>query len=202
MNALTWVLLIVCALLLFVLLIPLHVILSYNESGFSVLLRVLFVQLKFPNKKKKTLKNTKVSESGKPKKRGGDYKQLLALARHAVHAAGKLLKAITIHNLQMDFTVATDDPFKTAMIFGGSGAGVGILLPYLESHFSIKKKQINVQADFEETEMKVSALADCKILVAQLLAIGLCFAYNFLKEQMMNASKNRKDGQNGRAESQ
>lgn len=200
MSALAWGFLIGSVLLLLVLLAPIHMVISYNETGFSVLLRVYFIRVCYPKKKKVTQKNNaKTSESTSQK--GGDYQQLFALLRHAVSAAGKLLKAIRVHNLVMDITVATDDPFKTAMIFGGSGAGVGLLLPYIESHFTIKKKSINVQANFAETEMKASVSADCMILTVQLLAIALCFAYNFLKEQKMNASKNRKDGQNGRTES-
>ncbi|MBE6915022.1 MAG: DUF2953 domain-containing protein [Ruminococcaceae bacterium] len=126
-------------------------------------------------------------------------KRLISLIRLGIKAAGKLLSKVRIRNLRIDATVASKDPFKTAMMFGGSGAGVGVLLPLIEHHFRLEKRTVNVNADFESDETKIVLFADCSVLVWHLLAAALCFAYNLWKEQKMKILVKRKDELHGRA---
>lgn len=198
MSVLLWILLALLVLILIVLFSPASALISYNGDGFSVTLRYLFLRLTFPQKKAKKEKVPKKQDEEKPKqKKKGNLKELVSLIKYALKALGKLVKSIRIRDLKIDALIASDDPFKTAILFGSSGATVGVLLPLLEHNFRIDQRSVNVNADFEETESSVEFFANCSIRVIQVLAIALVFAYNFLKDR-----KKRKDVSNVRTKSE
>lgn len=202
MNVLLWILFAVFVLLLLLILTPVHAEITYNKDGFSGALRILFLRFRVPREKKKVKKEQKAETKPSEKKQGGDLKRLLSLIRLAIETAGKLLSKVRIRNLKVDATLASDDPFHTAMMFGGSGAVVGILLPLLERNFKLEKRTVNVNADFESDESKIVLFADCRVLVLHLLAIALSFAYNFWKEQKMKKSVKEREIQHGRTKSE
>ncbi len=201
MSAFLLVLFSILVVLLLLLFCAVHAIIFYDDQGFSVLIRYLFLRIRFP-KAQKPSKAKNPSPSDDEGKRRGSYRNLISLLQLVVRCVGKLLKAVRVRNLEVDAVIASEDPFKTAMLFGTSGVGVGLLLPLLEKHFRLKRKTINVNANFEETEPTIFLRADCSVLLIQLLAIALVFAYNFLKEQKMRSSSQRKDGKNVRAKSE
>jgi len=196
-STLGWILLSLFALLLMIMLSPVCASVSYNENGFSVTLKFLFLHMTFPRTKKNKHKEKASFEKKPQPKQKGKLKDLIALIKLAIQMLGKLLKSIRIRDLKIDALIASENPFKTAMLFGTSGATVGILLPLIERHFRVDRRTVNVNADFERTESSVDLFAKCSIRVIQVLAIALVFAYNFQKDR-----KKRKDVANVRTKSE
>ncbi len=196
MSVFAWILLSLLALILIVLFSPLSALISYHSDGFSVTLKYLFFHITFP-KKERTIKQVKEEKNSteKPRKKG-KLSDLISLIKLVLKTLGKLVRAIRIRDLRINALIASEDPFRTAMMFGGSGATVGILLPLLENNFRIDRRTVNVNADFEQTESTVELFAKCSVRVIQVLAIALVFAYNFLKNQ-----NKRKDVSNVRTKS-
>lgn len=56
--------------------------------------------------------------------------------------------AVTIDTLHVDFIIATRNAARTGLLLGQASAAAGLLLPYLDSHFAIRDRSINIDADF------------------------------------------------------
>lgn len=76
--------------------------------------------------------------------------------RFARYAAGKLLKKIIFERFTLSVTVASDDPAKTGILYGGASAATGILLPLFDDTFTVKERTFSVFVDFNTHEPKVS----------------------------------------------
>ena len=195
MNVVIWISLSLLLLILLILFSPVYALVRFDANDFSVTLKYLFLRFSFPGKKgSKEL--TKVKSSAEK----GKLNDLLAHIKLFARTLGKLISTIRIRDLKIDATIASEDPFQTAMLFGTSSATVGVLLPLLEHYFRIDKRTINVNADFVQTESSVNLFAKCSVTMVQVLAIVIVFAYNFLKERKLKEVKNRKDDTNGRSE--
>lgn len=173
-----------CLLLLVILVLLLRVsfIVSYDEDGILAYIRVLFFKIKIPPEKKKP-KAVKKETPPKKEKKGGSLKALKEIILSALKTLGPAVRSIRIDKLSGKITIASDDAFKTAMTFGSAAAGVGILLPVLENNFKIKKKDIEVNADFDATETTAVLLAKVSIAVWQILYLGCIFILNFIKQK-------------------
>ncbi len=202
MSMLLWILFAIFVLLVLFLFTPVHAEITYHADGFLCAIRILFLRFRFPREKKNGKSAEKASAETNQKQKGGDLNYFISLIRLGVKTAGKLLSNVRIHKLKIDATIASKDPFQTAMMFGGSGAAVGILLPLIEKNFKLEKHTVNVYADFESDEPKLVLFADCSVLVFHLIAIALCFAYNLWKNQKMKTSVKRKDDLHGRSKSE
>lgn len=173
-----------CLLLLVILVLLLRVrfIVSYDEDGVLAFVRVLFFKIKIPPEKKKP-KAVKKEATPNTEKKGGSLEGLKDIILSALKTLSPAIKSIRIDKLCGKITIASDDAFKTAMMFGSSAAGVGILLPVLENNFKIKKKDIEVNADFESTEALAILSAKVSIAIWQILYLGIIFISNFIKQK-------------------
>lgn len=203
MSAAIWIILSVLVLTFVILLSPVSALIEYNGDGCSVTLRYLFVRMTIPRKTPKQEKPRKndISPSKPKPKRKGTLRDLVELLKLVIKTLGKLVKSIRVRDLKIDALIASDDPFKTAILFGTSGAAVGVLLPLIEQNFRVDRRTVNVNADFEHNESSVDLFAKCSIRVIQVLAIALVFAYNFLKDKKSKEAQKRKDVANVRAKS-
>lgn len=173
-----------CLLLLVILVLLLRVsfIVLYDEDGILAFIKVLFFKIKIPPDKK-TSKAVKKEKAPKTEKNGGSISALKDIILSALKTLGPAVKSIRIDKLCGRITIASNDAFKTAMLFGSSAAGVGILLPVLENNFKIKKKDIEVNADFEEPETLATLSAKVSIAIWQILYLGIIFISNFIKQK-------------------
>ncbi len=155
----------------------------YSEDGAKVFLNVLFLKFGiYPNEKKKIKKANKENNSIKEKK-GGDFSKILDLLKLTKELSERLRKKLYVDKLTLDITTASKDPFRTALIFGSSGAAVGVMLAILENLFIIKEKKVSVNADF--SAQKTVAFMDIKLslTVAQLLNLAFHAVYKYIKLQ-------------------
>lgn len=107
---------------------------------------------------------------------GGSLADFLPLVELALKFVGEFFhKTIHIDVLYVKITMAGSDPADLAIGYGNTWAALGNLWPYIERMFTIKKRDIRIQCDFEASESLVNARVDITVTLARVL--GLLFGY-------------------------
>ena len=183
------VFLIILAVVVLLLMIRIKFRVGYNCDGFKATLRILFYKMKIPPEKKEKKESPPAEQKEKKEsppaeqkeKKGAPMSELKDIIGIGFKMLGKALKKIRIDKISADVTIASEDAFKTAMLFGSAAAGVGIIIPPIENNFNIRKKDIRVNADFEEKEILVSFDAKVSIAIWQILQLGIIFVWRYIK---------------------
>lgn len=199
--------------------LPLGVRLRYNSEG--MVLKIIAGPVKItllprpPKKKKEKKKKEKKSavapaaeeenlpkppqppkapREKKPKgEKGGSLLDFLPLVKTALDFLGDFRRKLRLDNLYLRLILAGDDPCNLAVNYGRAWAAVGNLLPQLEKWFVIKKRDIEVECDFETAETLVIAHLNFTITLGRLLAAVVKFAVRTLIEYL-KLRKKRKGG--------
>lgn len=208
--------LIALGIVLLLALLPIGVRIRYNSEGF--VLKVIAGPVKITllprpkkeKKKKEPKKKEKQAEEEKdlpkppqppkaPKEKknkeekGGSLLDFLPLVRVALDFLGDFKRKLRLNNLYLRLIMAANDPCDLAVNYGRAWAAVGNLMPQLEKWFVIKKRDIEVECDFEASEPLVIAHLDLTITLGRLLAAVLKFAVRALIEYL-KIKKKRKGG--------
>jgi hypothetical protein len=125
---------------------------------------------------------TPLPEAPKPPKEkepdGGSLLDFLPLVELVLKFVGEFFhRTLHIDVLYLKMTMAGGDPADLAINYGNTWAALGNLWPYIDRMFTIKKRDIQIQCDFESSESLVNARVDITITLARLL--GLVFGYAF-----------------------
>ena len=195
--------LIALAVILLLGILPLGVSAQYNEAG--PLVRLIFGPVKlqvFPSKKKeskeeKPKEQEKIQPSGQAKpdktEKGGKLSDFLPIVQTILDFLCDLRRKLRVNRLDMKLTMAGGDPCDLAVNYGRAWAALGNLEPQLDRLFVIKKKDLQVQCDFEETDTRVEARLDLTITVGRLLALATRYGIRVLRE-FLSIMKLRKGG--------
>lgn len=137
---------------------------------------------------KKTEKTEPAKKKEQPKKEapGGSLLDFLPLAKLALKMVGELFgKTLHIDVLYVKLTMAGGDPCDLAVNYGKAWAALGNLWPKIDDLLTIKKRDIQIQCDFEGEQTLVNARVDLTITLARLLGLligyGARMAWGFLK---------------------
>ena len=175
LKILGWVLLGILLFVFFLLLLPVHTRVRY-DGAMQVWAGLGPVSLRvFPLKPKKNkAKKEKTQGADNKKKPAKPKKQLTPeiifdFIKLGVEALGTLKRQLVLSNLTVHLKVASKDAATTALLYGEVAAAVSALYPVLDRNLRIKKTDIAVDADFEETEFDV--LADLTLAVCPLRLI-------------------------------
>ena len=200
--------------------LPLGVRVRYNADG--ILVKVIAGPVKItllprPNKKKKNKEKKepkkktadaaqtdedlpkppqppKAKKEKTPKEeKGGSLMDFLPLVKIAIDFLGDFRRKLRLDDLYLRLILSGDDPCDLAVNYGRAWAGFGNLLPQLEKWFVIKKRDVEVECDFEATETLVIARLDLTITLGRLLAAAVKFAVRALIEYL-KIKKKRKGG--------
>lgn len=199
--------------------LPVGVRVRYDAGG--ILVRVIAGPVKitvfpWPGKKKKEKKQKDGKKAGtasaedndlpkppqppkakkekKPKEeKGGSLLDFLPLVKVALDFLRDFRRKLRLDNLYLRLIMAGNDPCDLAVNYGRAWAAVGNLLPQLEKWFVIKKRDIEVECDFETSETLVIARLDLTITIGRLLAAAVKFAVRALIEYL-KLRKKRKGG--------
>ena len=151
-----------------------------------------------PQEPQKTEKNEK-KEKADPKKKkpkedppGGSLLDFIPLVKIALKCVGDLFtKTLHIDKLYLKLTMAGGDPCDLATNYGKAWEAMGILWPRIDDVMTIKKRDIQIQCDFEGSETLVNARVDLTITLARVF--GLLFGYGAkLLWGYLKIMKNRK----------
>lgn len=111
-------------------------------------------------------------------KKGGSITDFLPLVELALKFVGEFFgKTLHIDVLYLKLTMAGGDPADLAINYGRTWAALGNLWPHIDRMFTIKKRDIRLQCDFEGSQTLVNARVEITITLARLL--GLVFNYGF-----------------------
>lgn len=201
-----WIIALVILVLLAIL--PLGADVRYNAQGLS--LKVIAGPIRIgilPSKKDKTKKEKKEKAKPqkkaeakaekkpkgeeKPKEKGGPITDFLPLVKIALDLLNSFRKKLRIRRLELKLIMAADDPCDLAVNYGRANAALGNLLPQLERCFVIKKRDVEIECDFEASETVIIARADVIITLGWLLAILVYYGVRALKKffQIKNKRK-------------
>ena len=182
--------------------LPLGVSVRYNDAGLLLRLIAGPVRLQLIPRKQKKEKKKKPKKAEEPKKqtqaapaapqeKGGKLTDFLPLVQVALDLLGDLRRKLRVNVLEMKLTMAGDDPCDLAVNYGRAQAALGNLEPQLERLFVIKKKDLQVQCDFVETETRVIARLDLTITLGRLLSLAVRYGIKALREyfKIMNLRK-------------
>lgn len=189
-------------------LLPLGVSLRYDADGFRMrwLAGLISIPLsakqdkpKKEKKQKKQRKNGKhnavSSDSAKSKeeKKGGSLPDFLPFIQIALDFLDVFRRKLRIRRLEMKLIMAADDPCDLAVNYGRAWAALGNLMPQLERCFVIKKRDLEVECDFEATKILIVARLDMTITLGRLLRLLVRHGLRGLKE-FINLQNLRKGG--------
>ena len=203
--------LIALGILVAIALIPLGVDASYDCDGFLLDVKIGSMPIHILPKKeigaqktkadkktqkqksssKKAVKST--NQPSKQKKKGGSWTDFLPLVQVALDFLNAFRQKLRIQRLELKLILAADDPCDLAINYGRAWAALGNLMPQLERCFVIKKRNLEVECDFEANQTVVEARFYGNITVVRLLWILIKYAVRGIKE-FMNMKKLRKGG--------
>jgi hypothetical protein len=188
--------------------LPLGATVRYNDQG--VALKVIAGPVRIPIlPKKKAQEKKKPKKEEKPKKKqpvakkteapkpqdekGGPVTDFLPLVQTALDLLNAFRKKLRINHLYLKLIMASDDPCDLAVNYGKANAAMGNLLPLLERCFVIKKRDIEIECDFESDKTVIIARADLTITLGRLLGILIWYGVKALK-QFLSIQNKRKGG--------
>ena len=183
--------------------LPIGISAVYNAEG--PLVRVLLGPIRwtvYPAKKKtkpkkerkkKTKSADKSARRKEPSETGGSWKDFLPLVKAVLAFFGELRKKLRVKRLEMKLIMAGDDPCDLAINYGKAWAALGNLMPQLERCFVIKKRDLEVECDFESSETRIIARADVTITLGWLLGILIWYGVRAVK-QFFEIKNKRKGG--------
>lgn len=189
--------------------LPLGAAVRYNDAGFS--LKVVAGPIRIPilpakkkdpeekkekkqaEKKQKTKAAPAKKQEEKPKEKGGPITDFLPLVKTALELLNSFRKKLRINHLELKLIMAGDDPCDLAINYGRANAAMGNLLPLLEQCFVIKKRDIEIECDFESSQTLIIAGADVTITLGWLLGILVFYGVRAVK-QFLKINNKRKGG--------
>ena len=197
-------------------LLPIGVRIRYNSEGIAVKILagpVKITLLPRHNKKRKKKEASQQEQTGdaaeclpespkQPKEKkgkgakketGGSLTDFLPLVKVALDFLGDFRRKLRLDNIYLRLIMAGNDPCDLAVNYGRAWAAVGNLMPQLEKWFVIKKRDIEVECDFETSKTLVIARLDLTITVGRLLLAAVKFAVRALIEYL-KLKKKRKGG--------
>lgn len=205
--------LIALGILVLLAILPLGVVAGYQAEGFS--LKLIAGPVRIPlvpgkkkdpeaEKKKKEEKKAKKSsktghKSGKSpskgakKEKGGPIIDFLPIVKTVLDLLNSFRKKLRIKRLDLKLIMAGDDPCDLAVNYGRANAAMGNLLPQLEKCFVIKKRNVEVECDFEASQTVILARVDVTITLGWLLALVVHYGIRALK-QYLTIQELRKGG--------
>ena len=133
----------------------------------------------------------KPAEGKEEKKKGGSLSDFLPF----VDIARKLLYGIfrkhRIRRLEIKMLLAGDDPCDLAVNYGKAWAATGNLIPLLEEHFIIKKRDVQIGCDFTAEETVIYVRADITILLGRLITLAAVHGFHGFREYLKLMKKRK-----------
>lgn len=188
------------AILIGLAILPLGASVIYNADG--AVIRILFgaVPIRIFPKKKKTAPKPKKEKKAKKeklkkekpaktsaskpneKKKGGSITDFFPFVELALDFLVDLRYIFRVRKLELKVILAGGDPADLAINYGKTWAALGNLWPRLETWFIIKKRDVEVECDFEGSATTVFARLDLTLTLGRVIALAVRFGIRGIKE--------------------
>lgn len=147
-----------------------------------------------PSEEEKSKKKTVAGEEAPDEeKKGGSVLDFLPLVQVGINFLGDFRRKLRVNRLDLKLIMAGDDPCDLATNYGRIWEAIGNLFPLLERAFVIKKRDIEVECDFEASETVISARLDITITLGRIISLAVRYAVRALIEFIKIKNK-RKGG--------
>lgn len=175
--------------------LPLGVRLNFDEGGFraAVLMGRIPVLLypvprwlrNMPSKHKKEKQSPELKPKPvEPQSReqpGGGIRRFLPFVRLGLELLGDFRRKLRVNFLRLRLTLAGEDPCDLAVNYGRAWAALGNLMPNLERALVIRKRDVEIQCDFQAEETTVVFAMDLTMTLGRLLGLALGYGLRALK---------------------
>lgn len=181
--------LIALGVLLLLAVMPLGVRFLYDSDGplLQILAGPLYFKV-FPSdkekpKKEKPKKQVKKTTGKKvTKKKGGSLSDFMPLVRTALNFLGDFRRKLRVRRLELNLVLGGGDPCDLAINYGKAWTALGNLWPRLEQIFVIKKRDVEIQCDFEASQSLVTACVEVTITLGRLVTLVTVYGVRAIKE--------------------
>lgn len=175
--------------------LPLGVRLNFDEGGFraAVLIGRMSVPLypvprwlqNMPSRHKKEEQSPepkpKGAEPQSQEQPGGGIRRFLPFVRLGLELLGDFRRKLRVNFLRLRLTLAGEDPCDLAVNYGRAWAALGNLMPNLERALVIRKRDVEIQCDFQAEETTVVFAMDLTMTLGRLLGLALGYGLRALK---------------------
>lgn len=167
--------------------------------------RIKLLPKKEKEPKAKRAKKKKKKDEGEKKKKEKkplDFKKILQIIKLGLKALGRFRRQLNIDYIRLKYTVASDDPFNTAMQFASANAAVGTLCPLADRAFKIKQREVGIYSDFLADKPVIDFWLTATINLLDVFYIAFAFGIEFLgliiKQKRYQAKKKREESKQER----
>lgn len=191
------ILIFIVVLLVFVLLLPAHLVFSAGDDDINVYLKILFLKKSlYPSggikkkkaKKKSGSKKPSVS-SGHEEKKKKKSSDIISNVRLIASVLGVLIekssRLLRVSLYRLDISVGSDEAAKTAMLYGAACSACDMLLDTLSRVWNFKSKSgaVSVNADFLSEKTTGSVKIGIWTNIAGAIGIIVPSLLKYLKEK-------------------
>ena len=174
--------------------LPLGFSAIYREADSGVWVLIGPVRFRvFPGNKKGKDKKQKHPTKNENGKKGGSYQDFQLVFRTIVEFLSEFRRKIRVKRLELKVILAGDDPSDLAVNYGRACAALGSLTPQLERLFVIKKRDLEVECDFNAEKTCIYARIDATISLVRTLHLLSRHGMKILKH-LLELKKIRKGG--------
>lgn len=138
---------------------------------------------------------TQPAVSGTPQtqKKGGSVTDFLPLVKLGLNFLGDFRRKLRVNRLDLNLVMAGGDPCDLAVNYGKAWAALGNLWPRLEEWFVIKKRNVQIQCDFEGSETLITARLNITITLGRIISLAVRYGIRAVKE-LLKINNKRKGG--------
>lgn len=136
-----------------------------------------------------------------------DVPFLVALLKMGAHAIRRFFRSFTIDRLQLRYTVATRDPYDTAMQYAYLCAGLSALPGIAGDVIHVRRRDVRVDMDFTTEKPTVEGRLTVSLQLFRLVHVAVAFGVEFIgwklkhrKAEAAGATERKDD--NGREQDQ
>ncbi len=179
-----------------IMLIPVGVYASYTGGSFTASAHVWFYKLGlYPPKEKKAKSEPAEPTEADAGKEQPPKKSLLSdftlddwlrLARTALRALRRFKKAVFFDIIRLYAVISAPDPYDAVTRYNTVNGFVGSMIPFFESEFRVKERDICIDLDMQSGESRAEAELSLSVRVGAVLAVGLAAGLSFLKLLIKN----------------
>lgn len=106
--------------------------------------------------------------------------QLLSILKRFLSKIADLAEKSKISKLVLKIKVASNDPADTAIYYGGVCAAVYPMIGFLNGIFTIKKQNININADYASDKSEIEFMAVLKLRVFSSIKVAIALIKEFI----------------------